>query len=93
MYKPLIAFGQFIAMTGIFGFLCQVAPVPRLQVDASLDRELELLAGPLEHLDRLALIYMDKFRADDPVELRDQPPFSICSPGSELFWSDGAALA
>jgi hypothetical protein len=47
--------------------------VLRLQVDAPLDRELELLVRPLEHLDRLAVIHMHEFRADDPLEFRDQP--------------------
>ena len=28
---------------------------------------------PLEHFDRLAVIHMDEFRADDPLQLRDQP--------------------
>ncbi len=45
----------------------------RLQVDAPLDRELELLVRALEHLDRLAVIQMHEFRADDPLELGEQP--------------------
>ena len=44
-----------------------------LQVDAPFDREFEFLVGPLEYLDRLAVIHVHEFRADDPLELRDQP--------------------
>jgi hypothetical protein len=47
--------------------------VLRLQVDAPLDRELELLVRPLEHLDRFAVIHMHEFRADDAREFRDRP--------------------
>jgi hypothetical protein len=53
-------------------FLGQIALVLRLQVDAPLDREFELLVRPLEHLDRLAAIHMHEFRTDDPLELCDQ---------------------
>ena len=71
----------------------QITLVLRLQVDAPFDRELEFLVRPFEHLDRPAVIHMHEFRADDPFEFRGQPPFSICSPGREFFWSDGAAIA
>jgi hypothetical protein len=54
-------------------FLGQIALVLRLQVDALLDRQLEFLVRPLEHLDRLAVIHMHEFRADDALEFRDQP--------------------
>src|ERR1700730_7062810 len=54
-------------------FLGQTALELRLQVDAPIDRELQVLVGPLEHLDHLAVIHMHEFRADDPLEFRDQP--------------------
>ena len=54
-------------------FFGQIALVLRLQVDAPLDRKLELLVGPLEHSYRLAVIHMHEFRADDALEFRDQP--------------------
>jgi len=44
--------------------------VLRLQVDAPLDWEFEFLVRPLEHLDRLAVIHMHEFRADDFFEFR-----------------------
>jgi hypothetical protein len=44
-----------------------------LQVDTPVDRELEFLVRPLRHFDRLAVIHMHEFRADDPLEFRDQP--------------------
>ena len=43
----------------------------RLQVDAPLDREIELLLGPLQHPDRLAVIHAHELRADDALEFRD----------------------
>ncbi len=61
-------------MTGFFRvFLGQIALVLRLQVDAPVDGELEFLVRPIEHLDRLAVIHMHEFRADDSFEFRDQP--------------------
>src|SRR5215472_15971111 len=54
-------------------FLSQIALVLRLQVDAPVDREFEFHIGALEHFDRLAVIHMHEFRADDALELRDQP--------------------
>ncbi len=57
----------------------------RLQVDAPLDREFEFLLRPLEHLDRLAVIHMHEFRADDPLEFADQPPFDALVEEGEIF--------
>jgi hypothetical protein len=59
-------------------FFGQIALVLRLPVDAPLDRELELLLGPLEYLDRLAVFHMHEFRADDPSSFATSP-FSIRS--------------
>ena len=75
-------------MTGFFAvFLGQIALVLRLQVDAPLDRELELLLRPLEHSDRLAVIHMHEFRADDPLEFRDQPLLDPLVEEGEIFLS------
>jgi hypothetical protein len=49
--------------------LGQIALVLRLQVDAPFDREFEFLVRPLEHSDRLAVIHMDEFRADERPNL------------------------
>jgi hypothetical protein len=52
-------------------FLGQIALVLRLQVDAPVDRELEFLVRPFEDSDRLAVIHVYEFRADDPLEFCD----------------------
>ena len=54
-------------MTGFLAY-CSVkhSLVLGLQIDAPLDRELELFVCPLEHPDRLAVIHMHEFRADVP---------------------------
>jgi hypothetical protein len=73
-------------MTGFFRVLLgQIALVLRLQVDAPFDRELELLLRPLEHSDRLAVIHMQEFRADDPLECRDQPLLDPLVEEGEVF--------
>jgi hypothetical protein len=75
-------------MTGFFAvFLGQIALVLRLQVDAPFDRELEVLVGALEHLDRLAVIHMHEFRADDALALRDQPLLDALIEKGEIFLS------
>ena len=57
----------------------------RLQADAPLDWELEFLVRPLKHLDRLAVIHMHEFRADDPVGVRDQPLLDPLVEKGEIF--------
>ncbi len=59
----------------------------RLQVDAPLDREFEFSVRPLEHLDRLAIIHVHEFRADDPLEFRDQPLLDALVKEGEIFLS------
>jgi len=61
--------------------------VLRLQVDAPLHRELEFLVRPFEHLDRLAIIQMHEFRADDPFEFGDQPLLDALVEKGEIFLS------
>jgi hypothetical protein len=51
--------------------------VLRLQVDAPLDREFELLARAIEDSDRLAVIHLHEFRADDAPSSFATSPFSI----------------
>lgn len=68
----------------------------RLQVDAPLDRELEFLVRPLEHLDRLAVIHMHEFRmhefrADDLLDLRDQPLLDALVEEGKVFLPFGNA--
>ena len=58
--------------------------VLRLQVDAPLDREFELLVA-LEHLVRLVLIHMYEFRADDPLEFANQPVLDALVEEGEIF--------
>jgi hypothetical protein len=59
--------------------------VLRLQVDAPLDREFEFLVRPLGQLDRLAVIHMHEFRADDALEFRDQPLLDPLVEEGEVF--------
>ncbi len=59
----------------------------RLQVDAPLDPELEFLVRPIEHMDRLAVIHMHEFRADDALELGDQPLLDALVEEGEIFLS------
>jgi hypothetical protein len=66
-------------------FLGQIALVLRLQVDAPVDREFELLVRPLEHSDRLAVIHMHELRADNPFEFRDQPLRDALVDEGEVF--------
>jgi hypothetical protein len=40
-----------------------------------------------EHFDRLAVIHMDEFRADDPLEFRDQPLLDALVEEGEIFLS------
>ena len=67
--------------------------VLRLQVDSPLDRKFEFLVRPLEHSDRLAIIHMHEFRADDPLEFLRPAPFLDMLAGPGVLWSDGAAIA
>jgi len=55
------------------------------QVDDPVDRQLEFLVRPLEHLDRLAVIHMHEFRADDPLRLCDQPLLDPLVEEGEVF--------
>jgi hypothetical protein len=63
----------------------QIALLLRRQVDALLDRELELLLRPLEHSDRLAVIHTHEFRADDRREFHDQPLLDPLVEEGEVF--------
>jgi hypothetical protein len=65
--------------------LGQIALVLRLQVGAPVDGELELLVRPLENFDRLAVVHMREFRADDPFEFRDQPILDALVEEGEVF--------
>ena len=73
-------------MTGCV-FFGEIPLVLRLQVDAPLDRELELLARALEHFDPLAIIRMHEFQADDPLELGDQPLLDALVEKGEILLS------
>ena len=59
----------------------------QLQIDAPFDRELELLVRPFEHFDRPAVIHIHEFRADDPVEFRQQPLLNALVEEGEIFLS------
>ena len=75
-------------MTGFFAcFSVRYRSCSGLQVDAPLDREFELLVRPFEHSDRLAVIHMHEFRADDPLEFRDQPLLDPLVEEGEVFLS------
>ena len=70
-------------MTGFFAYFSLVL---RLQVDAPVDRKLEFLVRALEHFDRLAIIHMHEFRADDALEFCDQPLLdALVEEGEVLF--------
>jgi hypothetical protein len=71
-------------MTGFFAYFSLVL---RLQVDAPVDRKLEFLVRALEHFDRLAIIHMHEFRADDALEFRHQPLLDALVEKSEVFLS------
>jgi len=69
-------------MTGFFAYFSLVL---RLQVDAPVDRKLEFLVRALEHFDRLAIIHMPELRADDALELRDEPLLDPLVEEGEVF--------
>ena len=71
-------------MTGFFAYFSLVL---RLQVDAPVDRELKFLVRPLEHLDRLAVLHVHEFRADDALELCDQPLLDALVEKGQVFLS------
>ena len=75
-------------MTGFIRvFLGHITLVLRLQVDAPVDRKFEFLVRPPEHFDRLAVIHMHEFRADDALEFRDQPLLDALVEEGEVFLS------
>jgi len=59
-----------------------ISPIP----GASTSIAAIVLVRPLDHLDRL-VIHMDEFRADDPLELRDQPLLDPLVEEGEIFLS------
>jgi hypothetical protein len=65
-------------------FFGQIALVLRLQVDAPLDRELELLVRPLEHLDRLAVTHCTNSEPTIPSSFATSP-CSILVEEGEVF--------
>jgi len=63
----------------------QKALVLRPQVHTPLGWELEFLVRPIEPPDRLAVIHTHEFRADDPLEFRDQPLLDPVVEEGEIF--------